>query len=97
MASLYIGVVILTTQRRDDLLARHRELLTLELAILAKQKSAKTIALIEELRRDSPHLHDRVDREADQMARPADPQIVVHAINEARVEAAHPSHVAAVT
>jgi uncharacterized membrane protein len=41
MASLYIGVVILTTQRRDDLLARHRELLTLELAIIAEQKGGQ--------------------------------------------------------
>lgn len=87
LASLYLVVVILTTQRRDELLARHRELLTLELAILAEQKSAKAISLLEELRRDSPHVHDRVDRQADQMARPADPHVVIDAINEARAEA----------
>ncbi len=91
LASLYLVVVILTTQRRDDLLARHRELLTLELGLLAEQKSAKAIALLEELRRDSPHIRDRVDIQADEMAQPADPHRVIDAIQEARVEAAQTS------
>jgi uncharacterized membrane protein len=94
LASLYLVVVILTTQRREDLLVRHRELLTLELAILAEQKSAKAIALLEELRRDSPSVHDRVDRQADEMAQPADPQTVVDAIKETRTEAARVCRVA---
>ena len=88
LASLYLVVVIVTTQRRDDRLARHRELLTLELAVLTEQKAAKAIALLEELRRDSPHVHDRVDRQADVMAQPADPQMVIDAIKEKRTEAA---------
>lgn len=92
LASLYLVVVILTTARRDDLLARHRELLTLELALLAEQKSAKAIALLEELRRDSPHIRDRVDTQADEMAQPADPHRVIDAIQEARVEAMHISN-----
>ena len=70
-------------------LARHRELLTLELTILTEQKVAKAIALLEELRRDSPQIHDRVDRQADVMAQPADPQTVRDAIKETRTEAAH--------
>ena len=89
LASLYLVVVIVTTQRRDDRLARHRELLTLELTILTEQKTAKAIALLEELRRDSPHIHDRVDPQADVMAQPADPQTVLDAIKETRTEAAH--------
>jgi uncharacterized membrane protein len=63
-------------------------LLTLELAVLTEQKAAKAIALLEELRRDSPHVHDRVDRQADVMAQPADPQMVIDAIKEKRTEAA---------
>ena len=89
LASLYLVVVIVTTQRRDDRLARHRELLTLELTILTEQKSAKAIALLEELRRDSPHIHDRFDPQADVMAKPADPQTVLDAIKETRTEAEH--------
>ena len=92
VASLYLVVVVVTTQRRDDRLARHRELLTLELAILTEQKITKAIALIEELRRDSPHVHDRVDRQADIMAEPADPQTVSDAIRETRTAAAHLSN-----
>jgi uncharacterized membrane protein len=92
LASLYLVVVIVTTQRRDDRLARHRELLTLELAILTEQKTTKAIALLEELRRDSPHVHDRVDEQADFMAKPADPRTVVEAIHETRTAAAHLSN-----
>jgi uncharacterized membrane protein len=87
LASLCLVVVIVTTQRRDDRLARHRELLTLELAILTEQKAAKAIALLEELRRDFPLVHDRVDPQADIMAKPADPQTVIEAIKETRTVA----------
>lgn len=91
LASLYLVVLILTTQRRDDQLTRRRELLNLELAILSEQKTTKVIALLEELRRDSPLVPDRVDEHADIMARPADPQSVNDAIKETRSEAAHVS------
>ena len=54
---------------------------------LSEQKIAKVVALLEELRHDSPHLHDRVDEMADEMAQPADPQSVIDAIKEARSSA----------
>jgi uncharacterized membrane protein len=88
LASLYMVVVILATQRREDQLARHREHLILELVLLGEQKTAKVIELLEEIRRDNPHIHDRVDRQADSMAQPADPQQVLDAIKEIRIEAA---------
>ena len=87
LASLYFVVMILTTQRRGDSLSRRRELLNLELAILNEQKTAKIVALLEELRRDSPAIHDRVDEQAEVMARPADPRSVIEAIHETRSEA----------
>ena len=80
--SLYITVLILITQRHDDQLSEHREQLTLELAILSEQKSAKIIELLEELRLDHPHLVDRIDHEANAMAQPADPQAVLDAIKD---------------
>ncbi len=89
LASLYFTVLILTTQRRSDRLALRRESLNLELAILNGQMSAKTIALLEELRRDTPIVRDRVDKLADAMARPADAQSVVEAIQETRSQASH--------
>jgi uncharacterized membrane protein len=87
LASLYMVVLILATQRREDQLARHREQLILELALLSEQKTAKVIELLEEFRRDSPLIHDRVDRQADSMAQPADPQQMLDAIKEIRTEA----------
>jgi len=87
LVSLYMVVLILATQRREDQLAQHRELLILELAILGEQKTAKVIELLEEVRRDNPHLRDRVDREADAMAQPADPQSVLDAIKETNAKA----------
>lgn len=87
LVSLYLVVLVLATQRREDQLAQLREQLTLELAILSEQKTAKIIGLLEELRRDHPQIHDRVDEEADNMAQPADPQSVMVAIRETHAEA----------
>ena len=83
--ALYVTLFILATQRRADELAGYREQLTLELAILGEQKSAKIIALLEEMRRDNPLLKNRVDEEAAQMAVAADPQAVLDAIKESQV------------
>ena len=94
LASLYLVVLILTTQSRDDRLNQRREQLNLELAILSEQKTAKVVALLEELRRDSPAVRDRVDKLADVMARPADPQSVIDAIKETRSEGVHASRAA---
>ena len=82
LLALYVTVLILTTQRREDQLAGYREQLTLELAIVSEQKSAKIIALLEEMRRDNPNLKNRIDTEAAAMAVPADPQAVLDAIKE---------------
>jgi uncharacterized membrane protein len=80
LLSLYMVVLILATQRREDQLGQHREVLTLELEILSEQKTAKVIQLLEEFRRDSPQIRDRVDHEATAMSEPADPQSVLDAI-----------------
>lgn len=71
-ASLLIVVLILSTQRREHLLAERRGQLILELAILSDRKSAKIIALLEEMRRDAPNIHDRHDAESAHMAAPTD-------------------------
>ena len=86
LAALIISVLILSTQRRDDELASHRDQLTLELAILGDQKSAKIIELLEELRRDDPRLRDRIDNDATAMSIPADPQAVLDSIKSSHAE-----------
>ena len=83
IAALYITLFILIAQRHDDDLSTRRDQLTLEIAILAEQKSAKTIALLEEMRRDSPGLANRRDDTVDALATPADPQIVLDAVKGA--------------
>ncbi len=80
LMALSVTVIVLSNQRRADKLASHREQLTLELAILGEQKTAKVIELIEELRRESPTLSNRVDQEAAAMSRPADPEAVLIAL-----------------
>ena len=82
--ALFVTVLILTTQRRDDQLVSYREQLTLELAILGEQKSAKIISLLEELRRDSPNLHSRVDDQAREMSVAADPEAILMSIKDAQ-------------
>lgn len=82
LTALYMTVLILTTQRREDKLAGLRDQLTLELSILSEQKSAKIIGLLEELRRDDPNISDRPDEHAEALATPADPNAVLDALKD---------------
>jgi uncharacterized membrane protein len=82
LLSLFVVILVLVSQKHEDELNAHREILTLELAILSEHKIAKVIELLEELRRDSPHVQDRVDHQADQMAQPADAGSVLAATRE---------------
>jgi uncharacterized membrane protein len=82
LLSLFIVTLVLVAQKHEDELNARREILTLELAMLSERKIAKVIELLEELRRDSPHVLDRVDQQADQMAQPADAQSVLAAARE---------------
>lgn len=84
ISSLCVTLTILSIQRRDDELAALREQLALELAILSEQKSAKIIELVEELRRDLPHVPNRQDDQAAEMAKSADPTEVIKAIERSR-------------
>jgi uncharacterized membrane protein len=84
LLSLAMITFVLGAQRHEDALTERRDTLTLELALLSEQKTAKMIQLLEEFRRDSPQLADRRDQEAEVMAQPADPQSVLDAIGEAR-------------
>jgi uncharacterized membrane protein len=81
--ALYLATMILVTQRHDDEMATRREQMTLELAILSEQKTAKIIALLEESRRNDPNQGNQRDEVAEAMAQPADPQVVLDAIRAA--------------
>jgi uncharacterized membrane protein len=81
-AALLIAILILASQRRADRLANLREQMTLETVLLNTQKASKLIDLMEELRRDSPHVRDRIDVEALEMAGMPDHETVLSAIQE---------------
>ncbi len=80
--ALFVVMLVLVAQKHEDELNAHRDTLTLELAILSEHKIAKVIQLLEELRRDSPHVQDRDDPQAEQMAEPADAGSVLAAVRE---------------
>ena len=46
LASFYIVILVYATQQRDDKIAELREQLTLELALLSEQKTAKVPATL---------------------------------------------------
>lgn len=87
LASLYMVLLVFIHQRRDDQLAELREQLTLQLALLSEQKTAKVIQLLEEFRRDIPLVDNRPDPQAEAMARPVEPDRVIEAIKETSAEA----------
>ena len=79
--ALFVVMLVLVAQKHQDELNAHRDTLTLELAILTEHKIAKVIQLLEELRRDSPHVQDRDDPQARQMSEPADAGSVLAAVS----------------
>jgi uncharacterized membrane protein len=79
---LYLAILILTTQRREEQLSNQRGQLMLELATLNDQKSSKIIELLEEFRRDNPMIADHIDSEARAMSTPSDHRAVMDAIKE---------------
>jgi uncharacterized membrane protein len=57
--------------------------------LLAEQKTAKLIALLEELRRDLPNVHNRHDPQAAAMEHATDPQAILNALEETIAEPGH--------
>ena len=73
VAALLISTGVLIYQTRQDKLAEERSHLALQLNLLTEQKIAKLIALVEELRIDLPNVQNRLDIEAEEMQKIADP------------------------
>ena len=80
--SLFTTVIVLIVQSRQGKRAEQRAELEFHVNLLAEQKIAKLISLLEEMRRDSPFLKDREDVEAAQMQQGADPQSILSALEE---------------
>jgi uncharacterized membrane protein len=82
LMAVYMTVVILTLHRRVQRSGDHREQLMLQLSILNDQKTAKLVALIEELRRDDPSIRNRRDDQANELTRPANPEAILEVIRD---------------
>jgi uncharacterized membrane protein len=82
--SLFVVMLVLVAQRHEDEINARREILTLEIAMMSERKIAKVIELLEELRRDSPHVADRLDLQANEMAQPVDSSSVIAAAADAQ-------------
>jgi uncharacterized membrane protein len=71
-----IATAVLISQDRQTRLSEKRGHLDLQINLLAENKIAKVIALLEELRQDLPNVRNRSDSDARAMALPTDPQVV---------------------
>ncbi len=87
LGGLLLAILILITQNRQARLAERRAQLDLQVNLLAEQKIAKLIGLVEELRRDLPSVRDRVDLEATAMSEATDAGAVLDALEEKLDEA----------
>lgn len=82
LGALLMTIAILTTQNRQNRDAGDRGQLDLQINLVAEQKVAKLIALLEELRRDLPTVRDRIDEMAEVMKEPVDPHAVLSALED---------------
>lgn len=80
-AALLVALLILSTQRHEQVLAERRAQLTLQIAMLSEKKLAKLVGMIDELRRSIPSAPSNRDAEAEEMAQPADPIATMERIN----------------
>ena len=85
--ALLTTVMVLTTQNRHLHLAEQRAHLDLQVNLLAEQKVAKLIGLLEELRRDLPNVVNRRDSVAEKMQEPIDPAAMASAIEQTLTQA----------
>jgi uncharacterized membrane protein len=93
-ASLLVTTLVLTTQNRHTHRTEQHAQLDLQVNLLAEQKIAKIVDLLEELRRDMPAVRDRVDPLADAMMEAVDPHAVMSALEDSlkpALESARPS------
>ena len=82
LGALLTAIVVLTTQMRLTRHSEDRAQLDLQVNLASEQKTAKLIALVEELRRDLPNVRNRRDSLAEAMSEAVDPHAVMSALKE---------------
>jgi uncharacterized membrane protein len=88
LGALLIATTVLAAQNRQRRVADEHAQLDLQINLLAEQKVAKLISLLEELRRDMPNVANRVDLLAEAMTHAVDPHAVASALKETREDEA---------
>jgi uncharacterized membrane protein len=84
LGALLTTIAVLSRQNRLATLADKRAHLDLKVTMLTEQKTAKLIALLEELRRDLPNVKDRHDPEAAALKTSMNPEGVRAALDQGR-------------
>jgi uncharacterized membrane protein len=82
LAALVLTTMVLTTQNRHAHISEARSHLELQVSLLADQKLAKVIQLVEELRKDLPMVRNRKDHVAEEMQETVDAGAMVEAIEQ---------------
>ncbi|GAC1305654.1 MAG: DUF1003 domain-containing protein [Ktedonobacteraceae bacterium] len=82
LTALVMTTMVLITQNRQEQHTEQRRHLDLQVVLLVEQKVTKVIALLEELRRDIPSVHDRHDPQAEAMQEVLDPHAVLAALDD---------------
>jgi uncharacterized membrane protein len=88
LSALLTSMVVLIKQNRLARMDEMRAHLDLKVTLLTEQKAAKMIDLLEELRRDMPNVKDRHDTHAAALTQAMNPDLVVAALEEIRIQEA---------
>ncbi|QJD99993.1 DUF1003 domain-containing protein [Massilia forsythiae] len=81
-----ISTTVLIRQNRMSKLADHHAHLDLQVNLLTEEKTSKIIDMLEALRRDMPGVAKQPDSEASELAKPADAEAVLSAIEREQDE-----------
>jgi uncharacterized membrane protein len=77
-----ISTTVLIRQNRMSKLAERNAHLDLQISLLSDEKTSKIIAMLEEIRHESPNLATKYDAKAQELATPADTTTVLEAIDQ---------------
>jgi uncharacterized membrane protein len=85
VVSVLTSTGVLVYQTRQGKLTEERAHLMLQVDLLAEQKIAKLISLVEELRTDLPNVKNRQDPQAEEMQQSADAQAILEVLQQTTV------------
>lgn len=82
LSALSVTTMVLITQNRQAQQTERRRHLDLQVSLLVEQKVTKIISLLEELRRDIPSVHNRVDSQAEALQETVNPRAVLSTLED---------------